>query len=196
MLALMDSFWIFSFHQSIDMLHLNATDWGGGMGKEDDVKEPSIEELTDEAMKLLRMEIDPLYATLGAQLSGYNMPSRVAGMVSYLSAIQRASSAHLLYNALPPESAQVELRGLGAIYENLKAEGIVRFSEMREDLHKALCGNEEIMRLSEEANRSFVQILVTVVGATLRMPRRFDPVSVTIVALLIKIGLRNFCSQS
>ena len=170
---------------------------GRACGSELTVKDPSIGELTDEAMKLLGMEVDQLYATLGVQLSGYDMPTRVAGMVSYLSAIQRASSAHFLYDALPPESPQGEWRsGLGAIYEMLKTEGINRFSEMKEDLHKALCSNEEILRLSEEVNRSFVQILVTVVGATLRMPRRFDPVSVTIVALLIKIGLRNFCSES
>jgi hypothetical protein len=161
------------------------------------VREPTIEELTDEAMKLLGLEIDQLYATLGTQLSGYDIPSRVAGMVSYLSAVQRATSARVLYEALPPEPTPGEWRtGLGAIYEQLKAEGILHFAEMREDLHKALCGNDEILRLSNEVNRSFVQILVTVVGATLRLPRRFDPISVTTVAILVKIGLRKFCLQS
>ena len=57
------------------------------------MKELNIEDLTNEAMKLLRMEIDELYATLGGQLLARNLPSRVAGIVSYLSAVRSASEA-------------------------------------------------------------------------------------------------------
>ena len=65
------------------------------------MKELNIEDLTNEAMKLLRMEIDELYATLGGQLLARNLPSRVAGIVSYLSAVRSASEAKSFYEALP-----------------------------------------------------------------------------------------------
>jgi len=125
-----------------------------------------------------------------------NVPTRVAGIVSYLSAVRSASEAKSFYEALPSGPALTEWgSGVGVIYEELKQSGMRLLSEVKEDLRKAIC-NEDILRLSDQVNRSTVQILVMVVGATLRMPREFEPISVTVAAILLKMGLRNFCRQT
>ena len=66
---------------------------------------------------------------------------------------------------------------------------------MGEDLRKAL-SNEDILSLSEHVNRSTLQIIVVIVGGTLRMPVELEPISVTVSAILLKVGLRNFCTDS
>ncbi|MFQ5850745.1 MAG: hypothetical protein ACE5JU_09170 [Candidatus Binatia bacterium] len=157
------------------------------------MKEIEINVLTDEALKLLGMEIDELYATLGAQLLSQNLPTRTAGIVSYLSAARSASEAKTFYEALPSGPAMTEWgKGLGVIYEELKRDGIGLLNEVRDDLKKALF-NEDVLRISDQINRSTVQVIVIIVGAALRMPREFDPISVTIAVILLKLGLRNFC---
>jgi len=160
------------------------------------VEEINVEVLANEAIKLLRMEIDDLYATLGGQLLGQNLPTRVAGVVSYLSALRSASDAKSFYEALPPGPALTEWSsGLGVIYEELKKDGIRFMERVNEDLRKAVC-NEDILHLSATVNRSTMQVVVMVVGATLRMPREFEPISVTVAAILFKLGLRNFCRRN
>jgi hypothetical protein len=161
-----------------------------------ETKELNIEVLTDEAMKLLRVGIDELYATLGGQLLSRNLPSRTAGIVSYLSAVRSASEATLLFHELPSGLSFPEwANGFNKIYEELRKDGIRFLGETKSELQKAIC-NEEMLRLSGEITRSSMQIIILVVGATLRMPREFDPVAVTIANLLVKIGLQNFCRQS
>ena len=160
------------------------------------MKELNIEDLTNEAMKLLRMEIDELYATLGGQLLARNLPSRAAGIVSYLSAVRSASEAKSFYEALPAMPALTEWGGgMGVIYEELKRDGMRFLSDVKEELRKGLC-NEDILRLSDQVSRSTMQIVIMVVGAIFRMPREFEPISVTVAVILFKLGLRNFCRQS
>ena len=161
------------------------------------MKALSLEVLTDEAMKLLQAEIDELYATLGGQLLGHNLPTRAAGIVSYLSAVRSASEAKGFYEALLPSMPALTEweKGLTVIYEELKRDGLRFFSEVSEDLRAALC-NEDILRLSDQVNRSTVQIFIMVVEATLRMPRELDPISVTVTVILLKTGLRNFCRRA
>lgn len=157
--------------------------------------EIDIEVLTDEAMKLLRMEIDDLYATLGGQMLGQNLPSRVAGMVSYLSAARSAFQVKSLGGALSSVPARDEWgRGLGMIHEELKQGGMELFREASADLRNALY-NEDILSLSDKPSRSTTQMILMIVGATLRMPRNFDPVSATITAILLRLGLRDFCRR-
>ena len=161
-----------------------------------ETKEINIEVLTDEAMKLLRVGIDELYATLGGQLLSRNLPSRTAGIITYLSAVRSASEATFLFHELPSGLGFSEwAKGFNTIYEELREDGIRFLREAKTDLQKAIC-NEEMLRLSGEISRSSMQIIILVVGATLRMPREFDPVAVTIANLLVKIGLQNFCRQS
>jgi hypothetical protein len=162
---------------------------------EADMKELDIEVLTNEGMELLRLELGELYAMLGAQLLGQNLPRRAAGIASYLSAIRSASEAKTFYQALSSENSVREWgRGVGVIYEELKQDGVRHIEEISPVLRKALC-NEDILRLSDSATRSAIQIVVLVVGAALRMPREFDPISVTVSAILFKLGLRSFCRQ-
>ena len=157
------------------------------------MKELGIELLADEAMKLLRIEIEELYATLGGQLLVHNVPTRVAGIVSYLSAVRSASWAKTFYEALPSAPALGEWgKGLGTIYEELKHDGMQYFGEVSEEVRKALC-NEDILRLPEPISRSTMQIILTVVEAVLRIPRETDAIAATIAAIIVKLGLRNFC---
>lgn len=156
-------------------------------------KELNTEVLTDEAIKLLELEIDALYATLGAQLLGQNFPARTASIVSYISALRSAAEAKSLYQALPSLTSMEESgTGLRVIYEELKQDGMRYFSEVTEDLRKAVC-KEDIFRLTDTPERSSIEVVVTLVAAALRMPPKFDPIAVTVSAILLKLGLRNFC---
>ena len=164
-----------------------------------DAKEKSTENdiklLAEEGIKLLRLEIDELYASLGAQLLGQRFPSRAAGIVSYLAAIRSASSAKFFQESLPVLLAPGELQsGLREIYEELKRDGMNLLDEVEEDLRKALC-NDDVLRLTDQVNRSTMQAVIMIVGACLRLPREFEPISATVAAILFKQGLRNFCRQ-
>lgn len=160
------------------------------------MRELSIETLAAEGLKLLQLETDELYATLGGQLLAHNLPTRVAGIVSYFSAVRTASDAKSLYEQLPIVPSLSEWgRGLGIICDELKREGLRFMEEVKAELSKSIC-NEDVLHLSDEINQSSFQVVIMVVGATLRMPREFDPISVTIAALLLKIGLRKFCDDA
>jgi hypothetical protein len=160
------------------------------------VEELDIQTLADEGMKLLRLEINDLYAILGGQLLARNLPTRVAGIVSYLSMVRSASLAKCFYgNQLFEPSVTEWGAGAGVIYDDLKQDGMGFLSERSKDLRKALC-NEDFLRLTEDVNRSTMRIVVMIVGATLKMPQEFDSVSVSLSAILFKQGLRSFCSET
>ncbi len=84
------------------------------------MREPSIEELTDEAMQLLPMGLEELYMILGAQLLISAKPTRVAGIMTYLSAARKAKEAKELYASSPvtPTAADWSA-GLESIYNEL-----------------------------------------------------------------------------
>lgn len=158
------------------------------------VEELDTETLVSETAKLLRMRIDELYATLGAQLLGFTKPTSAAGIVSYLSAVRNSSEATLLLEGLSAGPSLTEwAMGLEFIHETLEGQGKRYLTENREGLCKALC-NQDILALSDEINRSTIRILITIVGATLRIPRELDSISATTLAIILKLGLRNFCS--
>jgi hypothetical protein len=75
----------------------------------------------------------------------------------------------------------------------LERQGKRYLAEKGEDLRKALC-NQEILALSDEVNRSTIQILMTIISGTLRFPRELDSISAITLAIILKLGLRNFCS--
>jgi hypothetical protein len=162
-------------------------------GPKIDVKELSVEVLTDEVTKLLRLESDELYSTLGGQLLAYAPPSRVAGIVSFLSAIRSASEEKALYETLPLTPALTDWgKGVRVIYEELKQDGIRYVNEIAGELRKAVCV-PDILSLSDQLSLSTIQIVLMVVGAVLRLPRELDPISATVTGILLKRGLRNFC---
>jgi len=155
----------------------------------------TAETLVDEGMKLLALEIDDLYAALGAQLLGQNLPGRVAGIVSYLSALRNAFEAIDLYRALPSPLSQVGIgNGLRVINDGLRDDGRRYFRGVSADLRNALC-KDDIFDLAETPAPSSVGVVITLVGAALRIPREFDAISVTIAAIILKLGLPNFCGK-
>ena len=159
------------------------------------VEQLDTETLVSETTKLLHMRIDELYATLGAQLLVFTKPTSAAGIVSYLSAIRNSSEATLMLEGLSAGPSLTEwATGLEFIHETLERQGKRYLAEQKEGLRKALC-NEEILTLSDEVNCSTIQILMTIVGATLRFPRELDSISATTLAIILKLGVENFCCQ-
>jgi hypothetical protein len=139
------------------------------------------------------MRIGELYATLGAQLLVFKKPTSAAGIVNYLSALRNSSEASLLLEGLSAGPSLTEwATGLEYIHEMLESEGKRYLTAKREDLRKALC-NQEILALSDEINCSTIQILMTVIAGTLRLPRELDSIPATTLAIVVKLGLRNFC---
>jgi hypothetical protein len=158
-----------------------------------DVEQLDAQTLVSETTKLLRMRIDELYAVLGAQLLVFTKPTSAAGIVSYLSAIRNSSEATLMLEGLSAGPSLPEwATGLEYIHEMLETQGKRYLTEKREGLRKALC-NQEILALSDDVNCSTIQILITIIGATLRFPRELDSISATTLAIILKSGLRNFC---
>ena len=147
--------------------------------------------LADEVIKLLRMNLDNLYTTLGGQLLGTAPPSTVAGIMSYLAAARSATEAKALHDTLPPFiSAHDWGEGLGVICEELKQDGVRYVAGITQQLRQAL-NNEDLLHLAEDVSSSHIQVILMVVAAALRLPRPLDAISATITAILLKQGLRN-----
>jgi hypothetical protein len=157
------------------------------------MKELTIEELTTEAMRLLPLGVDELYMVLGCQLLASDKPTRVAGIISYFSASEKAMQAKNLYATLPskPEAADWE-KGLELVCDELRRDGFRFVNEVKPDLQKGVC-NEDIISLADDINGSSMQIIVMIIGAILKMPPQFESISATLAALLCKSGLREFC---
>ena len=165
----------------------------GGNEKENNI---SIELLTDQAIKLIAMELDELYVTLGSQLLARDLPSRTAEVMSDLFAFRSLSEQKSRYTVPLSDSPPNGWRKrLGEIYDELRQDGRGYLADISQDLRKALC-NDDILSLSDHVNRSTLQIIVVIVSGTLRMPVELEPISVTVSAILVKIGLRNFCVSS
>jgi hypothetical protein len=157
------------------------------------MKPPTIEELATEAMQLLPMGIDELYMVLGCQLLAAAKPTRVAGMMSYLAAAQKAKEAKNLYATLPSSpSASDWGEGFEVICNELMRDGREFVEEVKVELRKGVC-NEDIVSLADEINASSMQIIVMIIDAILKMPPQFEAISATLAAIVCKLGLRNFC---
>jgi len=157
-------------------------------------KELDIEILTNQAMKLLQLDINELYVTLGNQLLARDVPSRSAEIATHLAVVRDMSKSKNLYNVLP-ESAVIEWgKRLGEIYHELRQDGINYLAEIKGSLRHAL-SNADILSLADQTNRSTLQIVVIIISGTLRMPLELEPTSVTIAAILFKLGLRDFCQE-
>jgi hypothetical protein len=159
------------------------------------VRPINIHDLTDDASKLLIVNLDDLYATLGGQLLTYQPPSKVAGIVSYLAAVRSASGASALFKALPPTAAMSDWgKGLSVICDELRQDGMHYIAESAEELRKTL-DNEDILRLADNPSQPQLQILLMLVASVLKLPREMETVAATVTVILIKSGLRNFCRQ-
>ena len=157
------------------------------------MKEPSIEELTAEAMQLLPMGLEELYMILGSQLLVSAKPTRVAGIMTYLSAARKAKEAKELYATVPVTPTPADWSaGLESIYNQLIRDGIEFIEEVKPELRRGVC-NEDIFALSDKVDNSSMQIVVMVIGAVLKMPPQFENISAVLAAILYKVGLREFC---
>jgi hypothetical protein len=147
-----------------------------------EVYDVDMEKLSEEAIRLLWMETDDLYAALGGQLLGHSLPTRAAGIVTYLSRVRRVSGPGL-----------TELgEGLNIIYEELRRDGIRFLTEASGDLGDVLC-SEEILRLTDQVTTSSMRIIILLVGSALKLRQQFDPIAATVAAIILKLGLRDFC---
>ena len=157
------------------------------------MKEPSIEELTAEAMQLLPMGLEELYMILGSQLLVSAKPTRVAGIMTYLSAARKAKEAKELYATVPVTPTPADWSaGLESIYNQLIRDGIEFIEEVKPELRRGVC-NEDIFAISDKVDNSSMQIVVMVIGAVLKMPPQFENISAVLAAILYKVGLREFC---
>ncbi len=165
-------------------------------GRNERANDVSIDKLTDQAIKLIGMELDELYVTLGSQLLARDLPSRTAEVMSDLFAFRSLSEQKSRYTVPLSDSPPNGWRKrLGEIYDELRQDGRGYLADISQDLRKALC-NDDILSLSDHVDRSTLQIIVVIVSGTLRMPVELEPISVTVSAILVKIGLRNFCVSS
>ena len=157
------------------------------------MKQPTIEELATEAMQLLPMGIDELYMVLGCQRLAAAKPTRVAGMMNYLAAAQKAKEAKNLYATLPSSPSPSDWgEGFEVICNELMRDGREFAEEVKGELKKGVC-NEDIVSLADEINASSMQIVVMIIDAILKMPPQFEAISATLAAIVCKVGLRDFC---
>ena len=155
-----------------------------------------LRDLTEEVIKLLQMRMDELYGTLGGQLLGTVRPTQAAGMVSFLFTAESASKAKVLLNALPSVAVSPEWNeGVQVICHEFTREGRNYIEEIRQELCLALNdNNEQIFQLSEQRDRSSIHAIIMVIAAILKLPRELEPLSATVTAILLKHGLRDFCT--
>ena len=157
------------------------------------MKELTIEELTEEAMQLLRISLDELYVVLGCQLLASVRPARVAGIMRYFSDLHDPGDTRDTEGKPPlPLDTPIGSGGLETIYEELKQDGTRFLDEVREDLRRGLC-TDDILTLADEIDSSSMQIIVLIVGAILKLPPQIESISATVAAILCKSGLRSFC---
>jgi hypothetical protein len=161
-----------------------------------DVRPVDIQDLTNEASKLFTLSLDDLYATLGCQLLAYELPSKAAGIISYLAAVRSASEARVLFEGLRRPAAAVIGwgKGISVICEELKQDGMRYIGDSAEELRKAL-DNEDILQMADEPSQPQLQILLMLVASILKLPREMETVAATVTVILVKTGLRNFCRQ-
>jgi hypothetical protein len=157
------------------------------------MKELTIEELTEEAMKLLVIGLEDLYVVLGCQLLASARPARVAGIMKYFSHLSERSGTQDTEGKAPlPLDAMIGSGEFQTIYEELKQDGQRFFDEVRGDLRRGLC-TEDILALADEIDSSSLQIIVLIVGAILKLPPQIESISATVAAIICKSSLRSFC---
>jgi len=155
------------------------------------VIEDKTDALLDGAMKLFSVEMDDLYAVLGAQLLGHTDPTRAAGIVVFLSAMRQANKAINFIEVLRPGLTK-ESKWLELIHEELKRDGIRYLTEVSGELRRALC-KEDILRLSQQVSREHLHTLILVIAAVLGTSPGCESIAATVAVLLLKLGLGDFC---
>lgn len=157
------------------------------------MKEPDIEDLTHEAIKLLSLEIDELYAVLGCQLLGSAPPTRGAGIVTNFMNLRRARDTKVVNKTIGYEiDADKWLHDVEDLCSGLKGDGVRFVDGMKEEFRKGLC-NQNVLSLTNNVDESKMQILIMIISAILKMPPQFESISATVAAMLCKSKLREIC---
>jgi hypothetical protein len=157
------------------------------------IKDPSIDELTTQAMQLLHASLGDLYAVLGFQLTGYSRPARLATIISYHTNLQKIVEAENLQASLTITPPHRDLsRSLDVVYEDLKQEGAQFVSAVREDLCKVLC-TPETLDLAHRATAASMRVMLLMIAGALRMPPQTESLAATLGAIIYKSGLKDFC---
>jgi hypothetical protein len=157
------------------------------------MKEPDIEDLTHEAIKLLSLEIDELYTVLGCQLLASAPPTRGAGIVTNVMHLRKARQAKKIDKTISSGiDADKWLHDVEELCNGLKGDGVRFVDAMKEDFRKGLC-NQNVLKLTDEVDESKMQILIMIVSAILKMPPQFESISATLAAMLCKSKLKEIC---
>ncbi len=162
------------------------------------IKAIHLRDLTDKVIKLLQIGMHELYGTSGGQLMGTMRPTQATGIVSFFFTAESASKAKALLSSLPSVTVSPEWNeGVQIICDEFTREGRNYIKEIRQELWAALNDhNEQIFQLSEQRDRSSIHAIVMVIAAILRLPRDLETFAATVTAILLKQGLRDFCSGS
>jgi len=157
------------------------------------IEAPDIDDLTREALKLLRLESDQLYAVLGCQLLASAPPTRAADIVAHLFDLRTANKLKNR-NRWPESEFCTDERTdeIAMICNILKADGDRFVDALREELRKGL-RNEDVLSLADHVDESKMQILIMIVSAILKVPARFETISATLAAMLCKSILKEVC---
>src|SRR5262245_36133318 len=140
-------------------------------------EELSVDELVNEAMRLMQIGLDNLYVVLGCQLMGSLRPSRIAALVRYQAALNEVIETQA------PSAGYDWHKGFLILADDLRREGANFLSSVTEELRKVF-DNEDLLRCTDEITPSTMQIIVVMTGAVLRMPAQLEAVSATVAAIL------------
>jgi hypothetical protein len=157
------------------------------------IKEPDIEDLTHEAIKLLSLEIDELYTVLGCQLLGSAPPTRGANIVTNVVHLRKARPAEKINNITGSAiDTDKWLDDVEDLWSGLKGDGVRFVDAMKDEFRKGLC-NENVFNLTDDVDESKMQILIMIISAILKTPPQFESISATLAAMLCKSMLRDIC---
>lgn len=157
------------------------------------LKEPDIETLAREALKLLSLEMDELYTVLGCQLLASAPPIRVANIMTHVRQLRRGSKTRTQDGPPSSEASGNEwMNGVEQVCNDLKIDGLKFVETMREELKKGLC-NKDIVDLANDVDESKMQILIIIISAILKIPAQFDSISATLAAMFSKSLLKEVC---
>lgn len=156
-------------------------------------KEPDIEDLTQEAIKLLSFEIDVLYAVLGCQLLGSAPPTRGAGIITNVLDLRKARNSKKLNRSTSSEvNVYTWPHDDEELFSGLKGDGVRFVEAMKGEFRKGLC-NENVFNLTDQVDESKMQILIMIISAILKIPPPFESISATLAAIFCKSRLKDIC---
>jgi hypothetical protein len=147
--------------------------------------ELNIDELTAEAMRLLDVGLDDLYAVLGCQLMGVARPARAADLLRHERSLPGIAAGE---QAAAAAVAGEWRRSLAALFDELRQDGMRFVAAAAEEISRGLSGRE-LMELTHEINNASMQVILLIVVAVLKLPRQIEAVCATVAAIFCKTAM-------